>query len=75
MALDEIQRRQSQVRWLFNLVASLVVVGVGVFLILTTHWGWFGARGSRMSLIAWLVILYGVVRFLLYLWRHREPER
>ena len=72
MALDNIRQRQGRVGWWFNLAASVVILGVGGFLVYAAYSGWFGSRSPRMSLIAWLVVLYGVVRFLLYLWRHRE---
>ena len=71
MSIEQVQNKQSRIILGFNLIASLVILGVGSFLLYATYSGWFGTRGPRMSLIAWLVVLYGVVRFILYLRRHR----
>lgn len=69
--MEQVQNKQSRVGWWFNLAASLLILAVGGFLVYAAYSGWFGTRSPRMGLIAWLVVLYGVVRFLLYLWRHR----
>jgi len=74
MALDGLDRKRNRITFWFNLGASLVVLGVGVFLLIASYSGWFGARSSRMSLLAWLVVAYGVLRFFLYLRRKRPPE-
>ena len=71
MSIEQVQDKQSRVSWWFNLIASLVILGIGGVLVYASYSGWFGTRGSRMSLIAWLVVIYGIVRFLLYLRRHR----
>lgn len=71
MSLGQVQNKQSRIILGFNLVASIVILGIGGFLLYATYSGWFGIKGARMSLIAWLVVVYGVVRFLLYLRRHR----
>jgi hypothetical protein len=74
MSTDDLDSKRNRITFLFNLIASLVVLGVGVFLLIASYSGWFGARGSRMSLLAWLVVAYGVIRFFLYLRRKRLPE-
>ncbi len=72
--MSDLQAKQARVSFWFNLGASLVVLGVGGFLVYASYTGWFGARGSRMVLVAWLVVGYGVLRFLLYLTRRRRVE-
>ena len=72
MSTDDLDSKQNRITFLFNLIASLVVLGVGVFLLIASYSGWFGARSSRMSLLAWLVVAYGVIRFFLYYLRKRR---
>jgi len=72
MSTDDLDSKRNRITFLFNLIASLVVLGVGVFLLISSYSGWFGARGSRMSLLAWLVVAYGVIRFFLYYLRKRR---
>jgi prolipoprotein diacylglyceryltransferase len=72
MSADDLDSKRNRITFLFNLIASLVVLGVGVFLLIASYSGWFGARSSRMSLLAWLVVAYGVIRFFLYYLRKRR---
>ena len=72
MSPDDLESKRNRITFLFNLIASLVVLGVGVFLLIASYSGWFGARSSRMSLLAWLVVAYGVIRFFLYYLRKRR---
>jgi prolipoprotein diacylglyceryltransferase len=72
MSTDDLDSKRNRITFLFNLIASLVVLGVGVFLLIASYSGWFGARSSRMSLLAWLVVAYGVIRFFLYYLRKRR---
>jgi hypothetical protein len=72
MSTDDLDSKRNRITFLFNLIASLVVLGVGVFLLIASYFGWFGARSSRMSLLAWLVVAYGVLRFFLYYLRKRR---
>jgi hypothetical protein len=71
MSIEQVQNKQSRIILGFNLIVSVLILGVGGFLVYAAHFRWFGARGPRISLIAWLVVVYGVVRFILYLRRHR----
>lgn len=72
MSPDDLESKRNRITFLFNLIASLVVLGVGVFLLIASYSGWFGARSSRMSLLAGLVVAYGVIRFFLYYLRKRR---
>jgi divalent metal cation (Fe/Co/Zn/Cd) transporter len=72
MSTDDLDSKRNRITFLFNLIASLMVLGVGVFLLIASYSGWFGARSSRMSLLAWLVVAYGVIRFFLYYLRKRR---
>jgi len=72
MSADDLDSKRNRITFLFNLIASLVVLGVGVYLLIASYSGWFGARSSRMSLLAWLVVAYGVIRFFLYYLRKRR---
>jgi len=74
MSTDDLDSKRNRITFLFNLIASLVVLGVGVFLLIASYSGWFGARSSRMSLLAWLVVAYGVIRFFLYYLRKRRAS-
>jgi undecaprenyl pyrophosphate phosphatase UppP len=71
MSIDRVHQRQNRLNWWFNIIASLLILVVGGYLLYAAHSGWFGTRSPRMNFIAWLVVIYGVVRFLLYLRRHR----